>query len=530
MSAKKVFITGASGVMGHASFIEIYRRRKDLNIVLLLLDDQKTRRLFLPYKNDPRVSIVWGDLRDYKSVLECVEGCDYVLHIGGLVSPTADYYPKKTFEVNVKAAENIVKAVKSQPNSDDIKVIYIGTVAETGDRNDPIHWGRCGDPINISIYDHYAISKVQAERVFSESGLKHWVSLRQSGILHPGLLHNIGPIVFHVVLRGVLEWATIEDSATLMCNVLNDDVPETFWRKFYNIGSGEEYRLTNYDFEEKILHAIGMGHNAPQKLFEPNWFITRNFHGQWFSDSDELDNILHFRHNIPIKEYFKNMKRNLPWFFKYTYLAANAIGKMFMKAIAYDKRFGTLSWLKEKDETRIKAYFGSYEEWQKVPKTWELTNLSPPSKQITYLDHGYDETKPISELSLEDMKKAAHFRGGECLSDEMEKGNLYKPLKWKCAFGHTFEMTPNTVLKGGHWCPKCDPIPWNYDEIEKVNPFFAQVWRPFHNKNESNVFDESIYKDYDEYKLKRSSNDWLPLVIMFFIISFTLMFIILNWN
>ena len=67
--------------------------------------------------------------------LKCVEGSDYVLHVGGMVSPSADYYPTKTIQTNTTAAKNIVDAVKAQPNKDDIKVVYIGTVAQTGDRN-----------------------------------------------------------------------------------------------------------------------------------------------------------------------------------------------------------------------------------------------------------------------------------------------------------------------------------------------------------------------------------------------------------
>ena len=85
-----------------------------------------------------------------------------------MVSPSADYYPTKTIQTNTTAAKNIVDAVKAQPNKDDIKVVYIGTVAQTGDRNAPIHWARTGDPIKISIYDHYAISKT-SPRAFSPS-------------------------------------------------------------------------------------------------------------------------------------------------------------------------------------------------------------------------------------------------------------------------------------------------------------------------------------------------------------------------
>ena len=59
-----------------------------------------------------------------------------------------------------------------------------------------------------------------------------------------------------------------------------------------------------------------MGHDAPMKIFEPNWFINRNFHGQWYSDADKLENYLHFRKNIKVDEYFQRMKENVPVIFK----------------------------------------------------------------------------------------------------------------------------------------------------------------------------------------------------------------------
>lgn len=217
-------------------------------------------------------------------------------------------------KVNTTAAQYIVDAVKAQPNSDRIKVVYIGSVAQTGHRNAPVHWGRTGDPINISVYDHYAISKTIAERIFVESGIKHWACLRQTGILCPELLFKgSDPITFHVPLDGVLEWATTEDSGRLLANVCEKEVPDEFWNRFYNISSGPSFRLTNYEFESKLLKAIGCP--APEKIFEPNWFAIRNFHGQWYTDSDLLEGYLHFRSNQTCDDYFKWMASQVPWYF-----------------------------------------------------------------------------------------------------------------------------------------------------------------------------------------------------------------------
>ena len=502
MAKKTVFLTGGTGNMGWAAVQEMLKHPNDIQIKMLARKSPKNEEKLKGLMAKPNVQIVWGDLGDYDSILEGVTGSDYVLHIGGMVSPPADWKPYKTQKTNIGAAQNIVKAVLAQPNADDIKVAYIGTVAQTGGRNYPIHWGRCGDPIKISIYDHYAISKTVAERTFVESGIKNWVCMRQSGILYPNILKNMDPIMFHVPINGVLEWCTVEDSGRLMCNLVLEDAAGNlggdFWIHFFNIGSGEQYRISNYEFEQLLLGTLGLA--GPEKLFDPNWFITKNFHGQFYADGDKLENFLHFRENLPVKDYFDRLAGQVEFYFKIPrYLPKNlvaACAKPFMKKIAETKDFGTLDWVKTKNPVRLSAYYGTYEDWAKIPSKWEDFEIIKFNKKVEdaenyKLDHSYDETKPESELDIEDMKQAAKFRGGECLSETMVKGDMATKLKWKCGYcGAEFEASPALILLGGHWCPECY-IPqkqWDYDNIARTNPFFAQVWYPSHTKEETNVY------------------------------------------
>ncbi len=508
---KTVFMTGGTGTMGWAAFQELLKKPNEVNIRLLARKSQKNFNLLMDYLSYPNVKVIWGDLTDYETILEGITGCDYVLHIGGMVSPAADYYPYKTLKTNTTAAECICNAVLAQPNADDIKVCYIGTVAETGCRNYPIHWGRCGDPIKISIYDHYAASKTIAERTFVESGIKHWVVMRQSGILYPALLHNMEPIMYHVPLNGVLEWATVEDSGRLMANfVTEDNLPNEFWNSFYNIGSGRDYRLTNYEFEQLLLGCIGLG--DPKDMFDPNWFTLKNFHGQFYADSDRLEKYLHFREDLPVEMYFDRLARQVEFYFRLpkripTKKLIATCAKPFMKKIAETPKWGTLDWIKTKDPDRISAYYGTYEDWQKIGGYWDMFKLehydTRNSAADAYkLDHGYDESKPTSELELSDMKQAAEFRGGKCLSKKMTKGDMTTKLKWKCGTcGAEFEASPTLILKGGHWCSHCI-IPtekWNYDEVAKTNPFFAQVWYNDHDEDEHNVYEfDKIFAGWEK--------------------------------
>lgn len=475
--------------MGMAGLRELASRSEQFDLTLFVRNTYTNRRKLQPYTSLNNIRIVWGDLRNYNDVLRAVEGADYVLHVGGMVSPAADHCPELTLHTNIAAAQNIVRAVKAQPNPDNVKVVYIGSVAQTGDRQSPLHWARTGDPIAPSVFDYYAISKCVAERIFAESGLKHWVSLRQSGILYAGILRNIDPIMFHVPIREVLEWATVEDSGRLLASICQEDIPEDFWCKFYNIGSGAKYRLTNYRFEQLLLKSsLGL---PPEKLFASNMFATRNFHGQWYLDSDRLEEILHFRANTPIEEYFEGLQKQSPWFFALVKYVPASVMRLFLRCLAHHRRFGTLGWLRRDDKHRIAAYFGSRKEWEAIPDWESLANFSLAGEEdAVRLNHGYNEQKSLDKLNIEDMQQAAAFRGGKCASKNMTEGDIHTPLEWECACGHRFTSTPTTILLGGHWCPRCFNKPWQYDEEAKRNPFFAQLWLTNHageNNDYSNI-------------------------------------------
>lgn len=56
-------------------------------------------------------------------------------------------------------------------------------------------------------------------------------------------------------------------------------------------------------------------------------------------------------------------------------------------------------------------------------------------------------------LTIEDMRKLAHSRGGQCLS--VQYLSAYTKLRWRCANGHEWEAQPNCVKNDNTWCPYC---------------------------------------------------------------------------
>ena len=145
---RTIFLTGATGNMGGATLHELMQRTDRFRVRALVRPAEKDHPILKRYAGDPAFEVVWGDLTNYDDILRGVTGADQVLHIGGMVSPLADHFPELTMKVNVGGAHNIVEAIKAQSEPDRIALVYIGTVAQTGDRSPPIHWGRTGDPIN----------------------------------------------------------------------------------------------------------------------------------------------------------------------------------------------------------------------------------------------------------------------------------------------------------------------------------------------------------------------------------------------
>lgn len=500
---KIVAVTGVTGTMGRETLKQLLSRGNRFKVKAFARPSEVNKEK-MKEMADPNLEVIWGDLANYDDIKKLVDGADYVLHIGAMVSPAADKYPEKTLYTNIGSTLNIIKAIKEQPDPDKVHFVYIGTVAETGARTYPVHWGRVGDPINPSIFDYYALSKVFSEMAVFESGLKHWVSIRQTG-QHPSA-EGAGeePIIFHQPANNVLEWSTSIESGICMANVCEPWVPEEFWRKAYNLSSGPAYRLTCWELTDLMMKPFDI---SIKDLYDADAMPLYNFHGHYFSDSKVLDDYLHFR-CIPGEMYWGGVKDEMERMARNPMIRAMFPTKEQMylhnKEIG-SKKGGLYYALEHGDENWIKAFYGSPEKRAAI-KSWDDVELFHPSEEETYLDHGYDKSKGLENLTLEDLQKAAAFRGGKCLASE-KPSSIYDPIKWECADGHQFEMSVNTVLQGGHWCPECINHTWHYADIAKKNPFYAQVWTPLHGDDD----DYAIPMDFSGVDVSKELKEKLGL-------------------
>lgn len=469
----RVFLTGATGNWGRQILEEIRARASPIDVTALVRPTPRDLEVIRGYEDMRNLHVVFGDLTDYATIERCVRGVDYVLHVGAAVSPTVDDNPGLAMRVNPTAVQNIVDAVRAQPDPSRIAVVGVGSVAETGDRAEPHHWGRVGDPLRASVFDEYAQSKIVAEKILVDSGLPKWVWLRQTGIFHPGVLEIRDPIMTHSPFAGVMEWASVEDSARLMVNICSTEVPAEFWNDIHNIGGGEGWRLTNWELQTQMTKALGV--KDVRRWYEREWFATKNFHGQWYTDSDQLQELIPFREDTFQGALQRAVAAN-PGLRLAGKIPPSIVKNLIMKPLALRPR-GTMRYIKDGDDRGISAFFGSRAAWEQIGG-WDTFWPPRPSRVPTTIEHGYDELKPRSAWDLPDYRDAAAFRGGKLLSTSATKGDLSASLSWMCAEGHSFTGSARLVLRGGHWCPKCVLAPEVYPDQASQNPFLAQLELP----------------------------------------------------
>ncbi len=495
----KIAMTGTSGNMGREALAQTMELANVALVRVLLSKKKKNDRLAkrLKKRYGDRIGIVRGSVADPTACAALVEGMDYVVHMAAVIPPASDAHPAASEACNLRGAVALVDAVKAcspQP-----KYIHVSTVALYGNRNEKHPFGRVGDPLIVSPFDVYAMHKLYGERYCLDAELDCWAVLRQTAMLYPDMMKaNVSDgLMFHTALNAPLEWVSARDSGYLIKRILErDDAGEVpgFWKKIYNIGAGLKGRETGYDTFNDGFAIIG---GSAEKFFKPNWLASRNFHGLWFYDGDELETLFAYQRD-GVKEYWQEIARCHKIYALGKLVPAKLIDLFLFRKLRNHPN-SPYRWVKDKDEARVTAAFGSMEAAEALSPDWrdykliargdfgDYDEMRDPT-HARLLSHGYDESKAQEAWSLSDFRQAAAFRGGEILSDQYD-GNAYRKLTWKCADGHVFTASPYTVLRGGHWCPVCcQPAPWDFDRIAKRSPFVAQVWYDSHAQDENLVY------------------------------------------
>jgi UDP-N-acetylglucosamine 4,6-dehydratase len=108
-SNKVLMITGGTGSFGNA-VLKRFLRTNVSEIRIFSRDEKKQEDMRIAF-NDPKLKFYIGDVRNYDSVHEAMQGVDYVFHAAALKQvPSCEFYPMEAVRTNVLGAENVMNA------------------------------------------------------------------------------------------------------------------------------------------------------------------------------------------------------------------------------------------------------------------------------------------------------------------------------------------------------------------------------------------------------------------------------------
>ena len=120
---KILLITGGTGSFGNAvlnRFLDSDLRE----IRIFSRDEKKQEDMRIKYKND-KIKFYIGDVRDYRSIDDAMDGVDFVFHAAALKQvPSCEFFPIQAVNTNVLGTDNVLEAAI---NHNVKKVIVLST-------------------------------------------------------------------------------------------------------------------------------------------------------------------------------------------------------------------------------------------------------------------------------------------------------------------------------------------------------------------------------------------------------------------
>ncbi|MBL97097.1 MAG: UDP-glucose 4-epimerase, partial [Legionellales bacterium] len=106
---KTLMITGGTGSFGNAVLERVIKEDFD-EIRIFSRDELKQENMRILLNND-KVKFYIGDVRNYDSVFDAMNGVDFVFHAAALKQvPSCEFYPIEAVRTNILGAENVMSA------------------------------------------------------------------------------------------------------------------------------------------------------------------------------------------------------------------------------------------------------------------------------------------------------------------------------------------------------------------------------------------------------------------------------------
>ncbi|MDP2170204.1 MAG: polysaccharide biosynthesis protein [Rhodocyclaceae bacterium] len=104
-----LMITGGTGSFGNAVLNRFLHT--DVREIRVFSRDEKKQEDMRIALNNPKLKFYIGDVRNYESIREAMQGVDYVFHAAALKQvPSCEFYPMEAVRTNILGAENVLNA------------------------------------------------------------------------------------------------------------------------------------------------------------------------------------------------------------------------------------------------------------------------------------------------------------------------------------------------------------------------------------------------------------------------------------
>ena len=306
---KKVLVTGASGSIG-INVLKYLLSEGKYEITALDLKNKKVIKRLKKYQN--RINIIYGDINDQILINALVKNQDYIIHLASVMPPWGELFKSVGEIVEYEGTENIINAINNFNKK--CHLIY----ASTTSLYDNSLGANTKELIKENSLTNFSFYKYKTENLIREK-LNHYTILRV-----PLVLSDLkkDPFIYNLKNNLYIEVTTSLDSAYAFVKCLNYE--KDINKKTFNIGMGSKGRCLYNDILNNILKNYGISF----KYFLSRLFLPKNYLSPILTDSDELEEIIHYRSDSLIK-YYKRLKNKSN---------KRIIQKIFGKLIIFLKR------------------------------------------------------------------------------------------------------------------------------------------------------------------------------------------------
>lgn len=243
----KIFLTGATGYIGHQLAKTLAQDKHELSILVRNPESDTVPKL-------DNIHVHQGDLCDYPSVYNAMKDSDYVFHVAAFTDMKCnDVNP--FYNTNVVGTENVLKSALA---SNIQKVVYTSTLAVFGPAlyHVPITEHQ---PRLRSFENDYELTKTMSEELvksYVQKGLSCCI-LNVSRVYGPGLAtfsNGVNKLMHKIMKQRVL---VVPDQLKVEANyVYIDDVVDAQLKALRYGESGENYIIGGENADYKTLFAL----------------------------------------------------------------------------------------------------------------------------------------------------------------------------------------------------------------------------------------------------------------------------------